>query len=96
MAIPELLDGARVVCAITLDDRHVPTGATRHHVGGQLQLAFAKLAICQYDEPDSGCYLFYCDAEWTVVTDTWHETLDDAKRQAAFEYDGVSDSWQSP
>jgi hypothetical protein len=48
------------------------------------------LAICQGDH---GFYLFGCDADWQSVTDTWHQTFDEAKGQAEFEYDGVSDTW---
>jgi hypothetical protein len=54
----------------------------------------AGLAICVYETGDEGFYLFYCDEEWRVVTDTWHETLEDAKSQAEFEYEGVNESWR--
>ena len=40
-------------------------------------------------------YLFYCDAEWEPVTDTWHQTLEAAKGQAEFEYRGVTTTWES-
>jgi hypothetical protein len=50
------------------------------------------LAICQYPE-QPGHYLFYCDDEWTCITDTWHQTREDAMQQAEFEYEGVSKTW---
>jgi hypothetical protein len=54
----------------------------------------AGLAICQYaGEPYY--YLFGCDADWQSVTDTWHETLAEAKAQAEFEYEGVTATWRS-
>ena len=34
--------------------------------------------------------IFGCDEGWNAVTDTWHETLEDAKAQAEFEYEGVN------
>jgi len=37
--------------------------------------------------------LFGCDAEWNSLCDTWHETLEDAKEQAEFEYEGTSNTW---
>jgi hypothetical protein len=37
--------------------------------------------------------LFGCNAEWDSVTDTWHQTLEEAKEQAEFEYEGVSETW---
>lgn len=52
----------------------------------------AGLAICQYPDDDA-VYLFGCDADWNNITDTWHQTVDDAKHQAEFEYQGVSDTW---
>ena len=52
----------------------------------------AGLAICQYDGEDA-FYLFSCDSEWRTVTDTWHQTVDEAKNQAEFEYQGVSKTW---
>jgi hypothetical protein len=52
----------------------------------------AGLAICQY-AGEEAFYLFGCDADWQNVTDTWHQTLDDAQHQAEFEYEGVSETW---
>jgi hypothetical protein len=54
----------------------------------------AALAICQYEGED-GFYLFGCNGAWQVVTDTWHSTLDEAIRQAEFEYPGISACWKS-
>jgi len=39
-------------------------------------------------------YLLYCDSEWRSLTDTWHETLEDTKAQAAFEYEGIAQAWE--
>ena len=44
----------------------------------------AGLAIALY-AGESGCYLLYCDASWSTLTDTWHESPNHAKQQAAFE-----------
>jgi hypothetical protein len=55
--------------------------------------AAAGLAICQYQN-DNAYYLFYCDECWNNLTDTWHQSLDDAKAQAQFEYKGTSKTWQ--
>ena len=52
----------------------------------------AGIAISQSDDDDA-YYLFGCDAEWQTVTDTWHQTLEEALRQAEFEYEGVSATW---
>jgi hypothetical protein len=90
---PSNIDGASVVCFTPIDRRHRPTGACEHKVGGSQQPSFAAVAICRFDG-DDGFYLFYCDEEWKPITDTWHQTLDDAIKQAEFEYEGTSATWQ--
>ena len=68
------------------------TGTGQQFVAGALQGPAAGLAICQYDD-DSGFYLFGCDEQWKCITDTWHQTLDEAMQQAEFEYEGVTETW---
>jgi hypothetical protein len=86
---PTLLNGADVLRYAVVDQRVEPTGRTVHRVGGHVAGPAAALAICQYDG-QSDFYLFYCDAKWNVVTDTWHQTMESALNQAAFEYRGIS------
>ena len=97
MTAPARLDNARVICfaSIGKDQRH--TGRTRHFVHGKLQSPATHLVICQYDDdPDGAVYLFGCDADWNVITDTWHESVDAAKLQAAYEYEEIERVWRSP
>lgn len=75
-----------------IDQRHRFTGRCKVIVAGQLMGAMSGLAICP-DAGEDGFYLFGCDSEWQVVTDSWHQALDDAKHQAEFEYEGVSKTW---
>jgi len=89
----EEINGAKVVFYSSIDQRHRPTGACKHTVRGIVQPRFDGLAICQYDG-ESAFYLFYCDASWNSITDTFHLTLEDAKQQAEFEYEGISATWQ--
>ena len=89
---PEEISGARVICYTPIDDRHDPTGSCRHVVGGQLMGAFAGLAIAQYPGEDA-FYLLYCDEHWDDVTDTWHQSLEEAKARAEAEYAGVTQTW---
>ena len=97
-SIPHELDGARVLQFAVLDDDVRPTGATRHFkgsiAGGELVQEgrlgpFESLAIAKYDSGSGGFYLFYLDASARVVTDTWHESVEHALRQADFEYEGL-------
>jgi len=80
---PNQIDGARVIATTNIDHRHVATGATIHFVGGQEAGVAHGLAICEFPN-ESGFYLFYCDENWTVTTDTWHESVEAAKEQAEF------------
>jgi hypothetical protein len=91
---PTLVGGARVVRWAVIDDRQRSTGGCRQVVAGRLQGPAAGLAICQYDGEDA-FYLFGCDGKWNTVTDTWHETLEDAMKQAEFEYEGISATWNA-
>lgn len=93
--IPTILGGAKVVLYTPIDERHRPTGNCKQILAGVLAGPAAGLAICQYDGEDS-FYLFGCDQEWNSVTDTWHQTVEDAKAQAEFEYEGVSATWSEP
>ena len=88
---PERIGGLRVRLSTVLDGRHEPTGACRHIVAGGTLGPADALAICENE--DGAFFLFYCDADWGVVADTWHETIEGAKNQASFEYFGVASTW---
>ena len=93
--IPKEVGGARVVLYTPIDERHRHTGNCQQIVAGVLMGPAAGLAICQYEGEDC-FYLFGCDEDWEVETDTWHQTLAEAKAQAEFEYEGVSATWREP
>jgi hypothetical protein len=92
MTPPNLIGGALVIHWSLIDERHHPTGACQHVVAGSLRGPASGLAICQ-NERDGSYYLFGCDAAWHPVTDTWHETLEEALEQAELEYEGVGQTW---
>jgi hypothetical protein len=52
----------------------------------------ATLAVCRSKD---AFFLFYCDADWQPMTDSWHRTLEEAKVQAEFEFSGIGATWQS-
>jgi hypothetical protein len=93
LTVPETLDGAVVLYYTLIDQRQTPTGNTRHTVAREPLGVASGLAICRYD--DGSFYLFYCDGDWNVRTDTYHTTLEDAMAQAEFEYRGVTSTWVS-
>ncbi len=78
-----------------IDERHRHTGNCSQIVAGEVQGPAAGLAICRYDG-EVGFYLFGCDDRWRSVTDTWHQSIDEAIAQAEFEYEGTAATWQRP
>ena len=84
MEPPRVLDGAKVLSVADLSHA-VATGRTRHTVAGKAVNNFASLALAQYED-DPGIYLLYCDDNWNVVTDTYHDSTDAAIAQAEFEF----------
>lgn len=91
-AAPSTVGGATVVCYTPIDLRHRHTGNTKQIVGGVVLRPASGLVICQYNG-DTAFYLFGCDAEWNCKSDTLHESLEDAKEQAEFEYEGTMNTW---
>ena len=77
-----------------VDVNVVRTGNTTHRAGNTIIGPTNALAICQYEKDDQ-FYLFYCNEQWEVLTDTYHLSLESAKEQAEFEYDGISKKWKA-
>jgi hypothetical protein len=88
-----MLDGGKVVCFAHLDIGEQRTGKTVHKVAGVEMPPFRGLVIIE-ENLAGPYYLLYCDDEWNSLTDTWHETLEDAKAQAQFEYEGIAQAWE--
>ncbi|MEW4488924.1 hypothetical protein AB1L42_12630 [Thalassoglobus sp. JC818] len=76
---------------LTLANR--PTGNTRHFGGGEFLPVPAELRIVQY-ENDAGFYLFYCDKTGLKITDTYHDSIEQAMTQASFEFTIHEDEWE--
>ena len=91
--VPTIIGGAPVILYSRIDERHTSTEACRHFVDGQLIGPAWGLAICQFDG-DDGFYLFRCSDDFTPVTDTYHDSIEEAKEQAEAEYRGVSQTWE--
>ena len=89
---PSELDGAKVLATAVVDETVRPTGATIHRGPDGVIPPASALAIVM---GEAGVYLFYCDREWQVLTDMWHSSVNNAKAQAEFEYDGISTLWKN-
>lgn len=87
---------------ILLKPHHEPTGRTRHTQGewsaeglvrGAELPTPRELVIAQL-LPDEGYYLLYLDGEGNEITDTYHESLEQALAQAKWEFGVEIDEWQ--
>lgn len=68
------------------------TGKTRHYVGGKLVEDIDKLQIAYYPE-NAGFYLFYLNEGGEIITDTFHDTIEDAQDQAFYEFTTSQEEW---
>lgn len=89
--VPNVIGNARVIYYAVVN-LCLPTSNTQHYANGKLLGIAYGLAICRY-KPNNGYYLFYCNDQWREFADTWHETIDEAKDQAEFEYTGIINNW---
>jgi len=88
---------------IKLKPHHRPTGKTRHTeavitadndvIPGPELPAPHALAITQLPG-DFGHYLLYLDENGQEITDTYHESLQDALEQARWEFNVEPDDWE--
>ena len=89
---PGDIDGAKVILFTKLTSKHRQTGFTTHFVNMEQKQNPHGLAICRYDG-DPGYYLFYCDNDWEVLNDTYHESEEEAIEQAELEFVGTKETW---
>ena len=64
-----------------------------HEFNGKT-LGKAKWAAISKPKSSGSCYLFFC-YEGDELTDTAHESVEEAKEQAEWEYEGITNAWQS-
>ena len=81
-----------ILYQIRLSEKHQPTGKTRHFRSGQELPRPIELRIAQYDG-DPGYYLFYCDSLGGEMTDTYHDSIEEAFAQAEWEFAISKDEW---
>ena len=56
--------------------------------------AAVRVRIARYAN-DPGFYLLYFDANGDEMTDTYHDSIEDAMAQADFEFEVRPDEWES-
>jgi hypothetical protein len=86
-------DEVRLLFQVTLDPvRHHDTGRTKHFLGSHHMPRPFSLRIAALG---SGFYLLYLDEHGKELTDTHHETVDDAFEQAEFEFGVTAEEWNA-
>lgn len=82
-----------VVKHVVLTSKHVPTSRTRHYAGGELLPSASLLKIARFEE-GGGVYLFHFDANGKEMTDTFHDSEEEALAQADGEYGVKPSEWK--
>ena len=85
----------QVIRRVRLGAGHAPTGRTVHRRGEAEIPVPAELRIIQA-AGESGCYLVHLDAAGAELTDTFHDTLEDALAQAEWEFQVRPGEWRGP
>ncbi len=94
--IPGIIGAGRVVLYSRIDERHELTGAGWQMLHGEPALRSAwGVAITECIDRD-GFFLLSCEEDWMPVAEAWYPSLEDAKCQAEFEYEGLGATWQVP
>ena len=84
--------GEKIVHRVRLRPEHKPTGMTTHTVSGIVVEPPFELRILQFDG-DPGFYLIHFDESGTELTDTYHDTCQQAMEQAQFEFGVEEEDW---
>jgi hypothetical protein len=88
------MDKGLVFRRIVLGPEHQPTGAVRHIVGGEEAPRPYELRIERYSWDDREYYLVHYDESGDEITDTHHDSLEQALAQAELEFNIKPDSWE--
>lgn len=86
------MNEATIVKEIVLAPHHAATGKTRHYTDGALNGRPVRLIIVRFSD---GYNLIHLDSQGGEMTDTFHESVDDATEQAAFEFSIKPEEWSS-
>jgi hypothetical protein len=76
------------------------TGKTRHGIGTMvdgvptMSKQFSNAARVEIEERNEGYFLMRFTEQAEFAGDTWHQTLEEAKGQAHFEYAIEEDDWE--
>jgi hypothetical protein len=88
-----MMNQPTLIWRIRLGEKHVPTGGTHHYHGSEELPPPVELRIVKYDDT-GGYYLFYCDNDGNEITDTYHDTIASAMKQAHWEFNVAENEWE--
>lgn len=88
----------KTLAELRLRPQHRPTGFTRHYYGfadgSRVEVPLpVSLRIVQYAGDEPRAYLFYCDDSGEEMTDTLHDSVDEAMDQAEAEFGVRRHEW---
>ena len=86
------MDDANTLYRVILQDFHTKTGKTKHYVDNDEIDNPVELRIVQYKD-DNGYYLLYIGFDGEELADTYHDTVEQAKDQANWEFNVNQNEW---
>jgi hypothetical protein len=81
---------SRILYRVFLDSRHSEVSKTKHTTHGKVVSRPFRLDIAYLGD---GYYLLHYDIDGNELTDTCHDTEDEAFRQAEYEYGIKKTDW---
>jgi hypothetical protein len=88
----------KTLAEVRLGPQHRPTGVTRHYYGYADGVRVeipppVSLRVVQYPGNEPRAYLFYCDETGEEMTDTLHDSVEEALEQARAEFGVLPQEW---
>ena len=93
MIIPIGVGSQEFIITALVDNNCKHTKNCTHSINGKVLGKAKWIGITKPDELGS-CYLFMCYADG-FLSDSVFESLEEAKEQAEWEYEGISINWQN-
>ena len=82
----------QILRSVVLAPHHKTTGFTRHYRGNEILPRPHELQIARYPDRE-GYYLLHLDRQGIWQTDTLHDSLESALKQAQLEFSVSTDDW---
>lgn len=84
----------KLIKRVKLQNKHIVTEQTKHFLGKHLLPKPNELSIVRFNN-ESEVYLYYMDADGNEMTDTLHDSVDDAVKQAKLEFGIEPSEWEN-